>query len=178
MAKIINLMNRLLVVVISLLLALMCILVFGNVVLRYMFNTGITWSEEMARFLFVWMIFLGAILGLKDNEHLGVDMFVKKVPPKFQKILYIISNLLILYSLILLVNGSWKLTLLSLDSVAPATGLPYSYFYGIGIVASIGMGMIIFKNLYKVIWKKETKNYIMTKDSEEMSEPVSKEEVK
>lgn len=178
MQKFIHFVNRLSVLLISLLLALMCILVFGNVVLRYMFNSGITWSEEMARFLFVWMIFLGAILGLKDNEHLGVDMFVKKASPKFKKILYVICNLLILYSLILLLNGSWKLTLLSVDSVAPATGLPYSYFYGIGIIASIGMGIVIFRNLYKVIVKKETDSLIMTIDSEEMTEPLPKEEGK
>lgn len=178
MQKVMHFVNRLSVLLISLLLALMCILVFGNVVLRYMFNSGITWSEEMARFLFVWLIFLGAILGLKDNEHLGVDMFVKKVSPKFKKILYVISNLLILYSLILLLNGSWKLTLLSVDSVAPATGLPYSYFYGIGIISSIGMGLIIFRNLYKVLCKKETDSFIMTKDSEEMMEPLPKEEGK
>ncbi|WP_437125406.1 TRAP transporter small permease subunit, partial [Geobacillus thermoleovorans] len=41
-------------------LAFMCILVFGNVVLRYGFNSGITWSEEMSRFLFIWMSFFGA----------------------------------------------------------------------------------------------------------------------
>jgi len=178
MQKFIHFVNRLSILLISLLLAVMCILVFGNVVLRYFFNSGITWSEEMARFMFVWLIFLGAILGLKDNEHLGVDMLVKKVSPKFKKILYVICNLLILYSLILLLNGSWKLTLLSVDSVAPATGLPYSYFYGIGIIASIGMGIVIFRNLYKVIFKKETDHFIMTKDSEEMTETLPKEEGK
>lgn len=178
MQKFIHFANRLSVLLISLLLAVMCILVFGNVVLRYFFNSGITWSEEMARFMFVWLIFLGAILGLKDNEHLGVDMLVKKVSRRFKKILYVICNLLILYSLILLLNGSWKLTLLSVDSVAPATGLPYSYFYGIGIIASIGMGIVIFRNLYHVIFKKETDHFIMTKDSEELTEPLAKEEGK
>ncbi|MEW9674105.1 TRAP transporter small permease [Ammoniphilus sp. 3BR4] len=178
MPKIIKFFNRLSILFISLLLALMCILVFGNVVLRYLFNSGITWSEEMARFLFVWLVFLGAILGLKDNEHLGVDMLVKKLSPKFKKVLYVISNLLILYSLILLLDGSWKLTLFSFDSLAPATGMPYSYFYGIGIVASIGMGIIIFCNLYKVLIKKDTDVLIMTKESEEIAEPVMKEVMK
>ncbi len=60
-------------------LAIMSILVFGNVVLRYAFNSGITWSEEMARFLFIWLILIGAISTLKDNQHLGVDMLVKRL---------------------------------------------------------------------------------------------------
>ncbi|WP_459980140.1 TRAP transporter small permease, partial [Paenibacillus sp. YK5] len=74
----------------------MTIFVFGNVVLRYVFNTGLTWSEELSRFLFIWMIFLGSILGLKDNEHLGVDMMVKKLSYKGKKICFVVSNLLIL----------------------------------------------------------------------------------
>ncbi len=59
-------------------LLLMAILVFGNVVLRYLFNTGITWSEEAARFLFVWLTFLGAVGALNENQHLGVDLVLKK----------------------------------------------------------------------------------------------------
>ena len=51
--------------VIAVLLAVMVVLVFGNVVLRYGFNSGITVSEELSRWLFVWMTFLGAIVGLQ-----------------------------------------------------------------------------------------------------------------
>ncbi|MEO5883317.1 MAG: TRAP transporter small permease subunit, partial [Caldimonas sp.] len=45
-------------------LATMVVLVFGNVVLRYGFNSGITASEELSRFLFVWLTFMGAVVGL------------------------------------------------------------------------------------------------------------------
>jgi TRAP-type C4-dicarboxylate transport system permease small subunit len=61
-------------------LALMVILVFSNVVLRYGFNLGITFSEEVSRFLFIWVVFLGAVLTLRDNAHLGVHMLTKKLP--------------------------------------------------------------------------------------------------
>ena len=50
---------------IALCLALMVVMVFGNVVLRYGFNSGITVSEELSRWLFVWMTFLGAIVALR-----------------------------------------------------------------------------------------------------------------
>ena len=52
-------------------LALMVVLVFGNVVLRYGFNTGITVSEELSRWLFVWITFMGAIVAMKEGTHLG-----------------------------------------------------------------------------------------------------------
>ncbi|MCF6092407.1 TRAP transporter small permease [Microaerobacter geothermalis] len=139
-------------ILIAVSLASMSILVFGNVVLRYVFNSGITWSEEMSRFLFVWMVFLGAIAALKENMHLGVDVFVKLLPEKWRKLLFVISNLMVLYVLWLVLDGSWKMTILNMASKAPATGLPLSFVYGIGILMSIAMAMIILKNVYKAFF--------------------------
>ena len=51
----------------------MVVLVFGNVVLRYGFNSGITVSEELSRWLLVWLTFLGAIVAVREHAHLGVD---------------------------------------------------------------------------------------------------------
>ena len=65
-------------VVIALCLAVMVVLVFGNVVMRYGFNSGITLSEELSRWLFVWMTFMGAVIALKEHGHLGTDMLVGK----------------------------------------------------------------------------------------------------
>ncbi|TCK08053.1 UNVERIFIED_ORG: TRAP-type C4-dicarboxylate transport system permease small subunit [Anoxybacillus amylolyticus] len=134
-------------------LAFMCILVFGNVVLRYGFNSGITWSEEMSRFLFIWMSFLGAIGALKDNDHLGVDTLVKKLPTGVKRIVFVISNAIVLYVLYLLFDGSWKITLSSVGSRAPATGLPMAFIYGTGLVVSIGMGLIILFHLYQALFR-------------------------
>ena len=61
-------------------LALMVVLVFGNVVMRYGFNSGITVSEELSRWLFVWLTFMGAIVAMKDGAHLGSDTLVSRLP--------------------------------------------------------------------------------------------------
>jgi TRAP-type C4-dicarboxylate transport system permease small subunit len=135
-------------------LLIMAILVFGNVVLRYFFNSGITWSEEMARFLFIWLVFLGAIGALKDNQHLGVDMLIKRLSPSMKKIVYVTSNVLVIYTLWLVLDGSWKMTVINLANRAPATGLPLSYIFGIGIVMSVGMGIIVLYNLYLALFVK------------------------
>jgi TRAP-type C4-dicarboxylate transport system permease small subunit len=63
MKKMNDLFMKFLNIFIAAALAMMAILVFSNVVLRYVFNSGITWSEEMSRFLFIWSTFLGAIAG-------------------------------------------------------------------------------------------------------------------
>jgi TRAP-type C4-dicarboxylate transport system permease small subunit len=63
MDTVIDAFCRLIEGLIALLLAVMVVLVFGNVVLRYAFNSGISFSEEVSRWLFVWLTFLGFLLG-------------------------------------------------------------------------------------------------------------------
>lgn len=149
-------------------LAVMAILVFGNVVLRYAFNSGITWSEEMARFLFIWLVLLGAIMALKENAHLGVDMLIKRLPKPLKKALYVISNLIVLFVLYLLVEGSWKMTVLNADSLAPATGMPLSYIYCTGVVMGVGMAVIIVFNIFRtLLGKADIDDLSRTQESEE-----------
>jgi TRAP-type C4-dicarboxylate transport system permease small subunit len=168
MQQISNAIRKLLNFLIAFSLALMCIFVFGNVVLRYVFNSGITWSEELSRFLFVWMIFIGAIAGLRDNQHLGVDMLVKKLPPKLKKAAYVFSSVLILITLWFVFDGSWKLTEINIENEAPATGLSLAFVYGIGIVASAGMGIIVLINVFRVLLNKATVDeLILLPESEE-----------
>lgn len=166
--KIYNFLNGSIKMVMAFSLASMAILVFGNVVLRYVFNSGITWSEEMSRFFFIWLIFIGAINALKDNEHLGVDMVVKKLTPGLQKIVYVISNFLILYILYLVLDGSWKMTMLNIESKASATGISLAYIYGIGIIMSVCMAIIVILNTYRALFEKNSlEQLIRAKESEE-----------
>lgn len=137
-------------IVTALALFLMAVFVLGNVVLRYAFNSGITWSEEAARFLFIWMTFLGAIVAFRHNEHLGVDLLIKRLPARLKKIVYVISNLLVAYILWLIFEGGLKLVNLNADNAAPATGIPMSYIFGSGIVMSVGMFTILLYNLYRI----------------------------
>ena len=106
-----------------LLLAAMVAMVFGNVVLRYGFNSGITFSEELSRWAFVWMTFLGAIVALKDNGHLGTDMLVGRLGPKGKKVCLGVAETLMLYAVWLLLSGSWAQTKISWEVEAPVTGV-------------------------------------------------------
>ena len=87
---VIGLFNTLIVVF----LAIMLVLVFGNVILRYVFNSGITVSEELSRILFVWLTFLGAVVAMKDHAHLGIDSLTKRLPPLGKKICVVVTSLL------------------------------------------------------------------------------------
>lgn len=154
--------------IMALFLALMGIFIFSNVVLRYFFNSGVTWAEELSRFLFVWTVFLGAIGALKDNNHLGFSSLVQALPPLAKKICFLVSNLLVLGCLWILFDGSLEMTMMTTNTLSPATGLPLAYMYAIGILSSTGMFLVICCNLYRGIFVKGAIDKLVAlKESEE-----------
>ena len=80
MNKLLRLYTTVLQVVMAAGLAVMVVLEFGNVVLRYVFDTGIAVSEELSRWIFVWVTFLGAIVAMREHAHLGTDALVARLP--------------------------------------------------------------------------------------------------
>lgn len=173
--KISTISNKLLNIAIAFSLAAMSLAVFGNVVLRYLFNSGLTWSEEMSRYLFVWMVFLGAIAALKDKMHLGVDIVVNALPKGLQKAVFVISNAIVLYLLWLVLDGSWKMTILNMNSTGPATGMPLSYLYGIGVISSIWMMSLIIVSVFKAI-RGKTESLTIIQSSDDVLVEVSQED--
>src|SRR5215217_7547897 len=99
---------RLLSGLMVLFLGAMVVMVLGNVVLRYGFNSGITVSEELSRFLFVWLTFLGAVVGLREGAHLGVDTLVRKLPILGRKLCFALSEALMLLCCALFFVGTWR----------------------------------------------------------------------
>src|SRR5688572_28081651 len=171
MAKVLDGFCRVLELLMAAALAVMVVLVFGNVVLRYGFNLGITVSEEISRWLFVWLIFLGAIIAMREHGHLGVDSLVKRLPPLGKKVCLVASHLLMLYVTWLLLEGSWQQTAINLDVKAPVTGLSMGIIYSAGIVFSVGAGLILLYDLYRVLTGKlREEELVMVKESEEQEE--------
>jgi TRAP-type C4-dicarboxylate transport system permease small subunit len=79
------------------LMAAMVIMVFSNVVLRYGLSTGIKESEELSRWCFVWMVFLGALVALRNRSHPGFDLVFKRLPEVMQRAFHVITRLVMLY---------------------------------------------------------------------------------
>lgn len=155
---VLNLFNGLIV----LFLAIMLVLVFGNVVLRYGFNSGITISEEVSRILFVWLTFLGAVVAMKEHAHLGIDSFIKRLPPAGKKFCVVVTSLLLLGVCWLIFKGSLKQTIIGMQTEFPATGLPVAIQYAVGLVASVGIAIYLIRNIYVVISGKATEEDLVT----------------
>lgn len=156
---------------IALALAIMVILVFGNVVLRYGFNSGITISEEVSRWLFVWLTFLGAIVALRERGHLGTDALVSRLPVWGKKAAFLVSHVLMLYATWLLFSGSLTQAQINLDVRAPVSGASVAIFYAAGIVFSVGAGAILLLEVWRLLSGQISDRELVTvQESEDLAE--------
>ncbi len=146
-----DLLFRLLTVVMALGLLLMLVLVFGNVVMRYAFNSGIMISEEVARMTFVWLIFIGSVLAFRSKQHLAVNMLVSRLPAKWQKIIHVIRQLFILAILWLLIDGGWAQTVIGMSTVTPVAGVPIAIFSAAVWFCASAMALMIVADLFVAI---------------------------
>jgi len=125
--------------------------VFGNVVLRYGFNSGITVSEELSRWLFVWLTFLGALIGLREHAHLGTDALVSRLGPGGKKVCLFIAHALMLLICWMLFRGSLEQTRINWDVSAPSSGASMAWFYSVGLVFAVSAALITLVDLWKLV---------------------------
>jgi TRAP-type C4-dicarboxylate transport system permease small subunit len=156
--------------VIGLILALMVVLVFGNVVLRYGFNSGITISEEVSRYLFIWLTFIGAVVALHEHAHLGVDSLLNVLPRRGKLACVVVSDVLMLGAVGILFHGSWTQTVINMETKSPVSQVPLALIYVAGLVASVMMGVLLLRHLYKVLFVGATdKDLVMSVESEDLA---------
>jgi TRAP-type C4-dicarboxylate transport system permease small subunit len=132
-----------------LLLGVMVVLVFGNVVLRYGFNSGIVFSEEVSRFVFMWLTLLGALVAMHDGAHLGMTSVIASLPPVGQRICRFASDALMLGCCMLLAHGTWKQVVLAMDDRAPVSGLPMGVVFSALLVCAGGVALILVQSLWR-----------------------------
>jgi TRAP-type C4-dicarboxylate transport system permease small subunit len=137
-------------VVLGVLLSAMIMLVFMNVIFRYFLNNAIAWSEEISRFMMIWVSFLGANIAFVKNEHLGLDLLVRALPKKAAQALVVVADLLVLFAISFIVLGGTSLAQQTLESgwTSPATETPYGLIY---LVVPFSGILLFFQGLIKLI---------------------------
>ncbi|MDT7838386.1 TRAP transporter small permease [Aquabacterium sp. OR-4] len=171
MNRLINGYCRLLEWAMVAMLAMMVLLVFGNVVLRYAFSSGITVSEELSRWLFVWMCFLGAIVALKEHGHLGTDMLVSRFGPLGRRVCLAVAQTAMLGINGLLFTGSWAQMQINLEVEAPVTGAPVAIFYASGVVFAVSASVILLRELWRTLsGQLRDDELLMVRESEDLAQ--------
>ncbi len=149
-------------------LALMVVLVFGNVFMRYALNSGITLSEELSRWLFVWTIFMGAIVALREHGHLGTDMLVGRLGPAGKKLCFVLAHGLMLWICYLLFVGSYAQAVINRDSTSAVMEVSLSWLYLPGMLFAVLGGLIILTELLRLFKGELADNELVTiQESEE-----------
>jgi len=154
--------------VIAVFLLVMVVLVFGNVVLRYGFNSGISISEEVSRWLFVWLTFLGGVVALHEHAHLGTEMLVSHLGPTGKKVCLVIGYVLMLVVCWLLFRGALEQTKINWDNSAPSSGLSMAWFYSVGLVFGVSSAAILLNDLFKLLTGRATEaDLVIIKETED-----------
>jgi TRAP-type transport system small permease protein len=158
-------------------LVAMVIMVFGNVVMRYALNSGILISEEMSRYCFIWLTYIGAMVAMREKGHLGVDTLVLRLPLGGKKLCFFLSEALMLLCNLLFLLGTWKMHELQVTNVSPVVGISMIWIYGIGYVVGVVMSLMNLHQLYLLLSGQLSEaDLVVVVDSEDTvslpSEPV------
>lgn len=171
MSKLVDAFFKLLEFLVVACLVAMVAMVFGNVVLRWVFNTGITVSEEMSRYCFIWLTYIGAMVAMRENGHLGVDTLVRKLPLSGKKFCVFASEALMLFCNGLFLLGTWKMHELQVTNVSPVVGISMIWIYGIGYVVAVVMAIINLQKLYLLFTGQlREEDMVMVVDAEGLQE--------
>jgi len=135
----------------ALCLAGMVIAVFGNVVLRYGFNSGLNASEELSRLLFVWMVFLGATLAYPVGQHMAFTSLVgllRKRPRAFATATVMI-RVLVLLACVLLGRGAWQQVVVGMDSRSVVLNYPMALLPLPALLCAAAIGLMVLIELVR-----------------------------
>lgn len=108
--------------------AVMVAAIFLQVVMRFIFNNSLPWSEELGKFMFVWISWLGISIGQRRNEHIKITLLIDRFSEKWQKILELIANVLLF--MILAVTLYYAVELVGFQSRVSYAGIKISTSWG------------------------------------------------
>ena len=137
-------LNRIVIWAVVLMLSVMCVTVFMQVIFRYVLHASLSWSEELARYLMVWLTFLGAALGVRYKSLIGMEVLVKALPKLMKRGVLEVVTLFQLVFLAVVLVYSIKMTMIAHAQVSAAMLIPMSWAY-VGL--PVGLSMMILNTI-------------------------------
>ncbi|QCP53586.1 TRAP transporter small permease [Trinickia violacea] len=147
---------RVVAVLASICLAVLCVLVMVGVVMRYVFDNAPDYVEPVGLLLVLVVAFMGAALKVRDGGHIGLDSLVSKLPPKGQVVLKAFQQLSMIAFAIAMCYGSKQMAMTTFDDQIPILGLPEAIRYLIPFVAGICTILFCIEHLLALIARKRT----------------------
>lgn len=134
------------------LLASASLILFANVVARYVFNWGVPWAEELVRYEIIWMVFIGGSVAVRKGIHIGIDILATVSPPKTQTVIHLVINAIsLLFCVFLTVIGFDHISQIKMSGqVAPALQVPI-WIVQMAIPIPIGGSLMALRFLQRLI---------------------------
>lgn len=120
--------------------------VFLQVVARYLFQSPPFWTEELARFVLIWLTFLGAVLVQHHREHISADMLLVAMPGRMRTAADILVSLVVIATLAVILRGGLAIATLGTQT-APALGISMRWIY---LSLPVGAGLMILVTLFQL----------------------------
>ena len=136
-------------------LAAMCVMVFGNVVLRHVFDSGINTSEELSRFMFIWLTFLGAIVAMREGGHLGMDMVVRRLTGRARWAALMLGQLLVLACCAVLLWGLLLQHNINVANIGLVTGMSLAIVYSVAYLCAASIVVMVLVNIINLLRGKD-----------------------
>ena len=141
--------NKILDGVSVLCMVLILLLVIVQVAMRYLFNSPLTWSEELAVFVMIWLTFIGSLICMRDKEHIEVTILVDHLPRPLQRIVVAFSRLASVFFLLVVAYYGFELVMENMTVTSPANKISMGLVYTISPLSSLGMVFYLVKEIAK-----------------------------
>ena len=141
--------NKILDGVSVLCMVLILLLVIVQVAMRYLFNSPLTWSEELAVFVMIWLTFIGSLICMRDKEHIEVTILVDHLPRPLQRIVVAFSRLASVFFLLVVAYYGFELVMENMTVTSPANKICMGLVYTFIPLSSLGMVFYLVKEIAK-----------------------------
>jgi TRAP-type C4-dicarboxylate transport system permease small subunit len=118
---------------------------FVAVVCRYVFNNSLTWSEELTRYMFIWIVFLGAAIGVHKRAHIAVDVFMGRLAPGNERLLNVIERLVTIAFAALVGIPGWSFVRIGMSNLSPALEIPMGLVYAAPVLSCALIALYVLR---------------------------------
>lgn len=155
--KLVNILNKFIKWILIILFFLLVVVVFLQVLFRFVLEQPLAWTEELSRYLLVWITFLGAGYGMSIKAHPSIEILFEKAGPSLKKVLNVVTTILIIFFFWQVIINSFEFIGRSMAQTSPVLRLPMGLVYTVIPISSV---LFVINLLFVVIteWRKEAVN--------------------
>src|SRR6266545_571668 len=140
-------------------MALLTITVFLQVILRYVARSGIEGLDEAPRYLFVWLVMIGAAAAMYRGEHTSLEFFINLLRPRLRALVVVVTNAVGIGLFVYLIKSSFVLVPNAQLQTSPGLGLPLGYVFAAIPVGAALIALPMLRNIYatlRSLWQKRS----------------------